>query len=203
MCHLCAVARRHRVRLGLCTDRGPRRPRLHRGPSDRYRQSWLENFWWWSLRSGTAGSGSSPQEKPIAEKRRRTLNDLPDRADTSRARYPLPKGKTDWARLEAMTDEEAHRNALADPDNPPLTEDQLSRMRRVPNPREIRDHLGLSQREFAKQFEIALGTIRDWEQGARRPDSTARANLRVIQHNPEVVLEALGRSRKGAISATG
>jgi putative transcriptional regulator len=94
-----------------------------------------------------------------------------------------------------MTEEEIHQNALADPDNPPLSEDQLSRMRRVPNPREIREHLGLSQRDFAKQFEIALGTIRDWEQGARRPDSTARAYLRVIQHNPEAVLAARDRAQ--------
>ncbi|MGH2618014.1 MAG: helix-turn-helix domain-containing protein, partial [Thermomicrobiales bacterium] len=99
-----------------------------------------------------------------------------------------------------MTEEEAHRNALADPDNPPLTEDQLSRMRRVPNPLQIREQLGLTQREFAKQFEIALGTIRDWEQGARRPDSAAKAYLRVIQANPGAVLEALEQSRRGPTS---
>lgn len=28
-------------------------------------------------------------------------------------------GKTDWAALEAMTEEEIYRNALNDPDNPP------------------------------------------------------------------------------------
>lgn len=110
-----------------------------------------------------------------------------------------PIGATDWARLAAMTDEEAHQNALADPDNPPLTDEQLSRMRRVPNPQEIREQLGLTQREFAKQFEIALGTLRDWEQGARRPDSTARSYLRVIEQNPEAVREALARSRPNAI----
>ncbi|MFN8593270.1 MAG: hypothetical protein U0031_17585 [Thermomicrobiales bacterium] len=73
---------------------------------------------------------------------------------------------TDWARLAAMTDEEIHRNALEDLDNLPLTDAQLARLRRVPNPAEIRAQLGLSQREFAHQFQIALGTLRDWEQGA-------------------------------------
>lgn len=34
-------------------------------------------------------------------------------------------GRTDWARLERMTDEEAEAAALSDPDNPPLTEEWL------------------------------------------------------------------------------
>ncbi len=42
--------------------------------------------------------------------------------------------RTDWARLEAMTEEEIEANALADPDNPPLSEAELRRMRPVPNP---------------------------------------------------------------------
>lgn len=105
------------------------------------------------------------------------------------------EGQTDWSYLEAMTDEEAHRNAVADEDNPPLTADQLSRMRRVPNPKKIRLGLNLTQEEFARQFHIALGTLRDWEQGVRRPDSTARAYLRVIERNPEAVVEALDATR--------
>ncbi len=104
--------------------------------------------------------------------------------------------ETEWARLQAMTEEEIDQNALADPDNPPLTDEQLSRMRRVPNPREIREQMGLTQRAFAKQFQIALGTLRDWEQGARRPDSAAKAYLRVIQENPHAVLEALDQTSR-------
>jgi putative transcriptional regulator len=53
-------------------------------------------------------------------------------------------------------------------------------------------------RLVAKQFEIALGTLRDWEQGARRPDSTARSYLRVIAQNPEAVREALRQSYPNA-----
>jgi putative transcriptional regulator len=90
-----------------------------------------------------------------------------------------------------MTPEEAYQNALADHDNPPLTDEQLARMRRFPNPRQIREDLGLTQRQFARQFAIALGTLRDWEQGARRPDSAARAYLRVIAQMPDAVREAL------------
>ena len=76
-------------------------------------------------------------------------------------------GKTDWTLVEALTGEQALQNALADEENPPLTDEQLARMRRVPNPQEIRQRLGLTQREFATQFQIALGTLRDWEQGAQ------------------------------------
>ena len=100
-------------------------------------------------------------------------------------------GKTDWTRVEALTGEQALQNALADPDNPPLTDEQLARMRRVPDPQEIRQRLGLTQREFSRQFQIALGTLRDWEQGARRPDSAAKAYLRVIAAAPDAVRRIL------------
>jgi hypothetical protein len=33
------------------------------------------------------------------------------------------KGQTDWARVDAMTEEEIEQNALSDPDNQPLTDE--------------------------------------------------------------------------------
>lgn len=110
---------------------------------------------------------------------------LPEESDSP------PEGQTDWAYLEAMTGEEAHRNALADPDNPPLTPDQLARMRRIPNPKHLRLQLNLTQGEFARQFHIGLNTLRDWEQGVRRPDSVAKTYLRVIEASPDAVRQAL------------
>jgi putative transcriptional regulator len=100
-------------------------------------------------------------------------------------------GQSDWTALDAMTDEEVYQSALADPDNPPRSTAQLARMRRVPNPRWLRLSLGLIQEQFAHQLQIALGTLRDWEQGVRRPDSTAKAYLRVIAANPGAVRLAL------------
>jgi hypothetical protein len=41
---------------------------------------------------------------------------------------------SDWARVDAMTEEEIEANALSDPDNPPITDEQWARMHRVPNP---------------------------------------------------------------------
>jgi hypothetical protein len=55
----------------------------------------------------------------------------------------------------------------------------------------------MTQEQFARQFQIALGTLRDWEQGVRRPDSTAKAYLRVIDAIPEIVQQALSRELQG------
>lgn len=91
-----------------------------------------------------------------------------------------------------MTDEEAYQNAIDDPDNPPLSEDQLSRMRRVPRVKTIRRALGMTQEEFAERYLIPLGTLRDWEQGRTEPDQAAQAYLKVIAKEPETVSRALG-----------
>jgi putative transcriptional regulator len=127
---------------------------------------------------------------------------MPEHDSGVEHRYQYPQGGTDWARIEAMTDEEALQNALNDPDNPPLTDEQLVRMRRVPNPQQIRENLGLTQREFSRQFQIALGTLRDWEQGVRRPDSTARAYLWVIEEYPDVVRDALEYPKRSRTPST-
>jgi putative transcriptional regulator len=104
------------------------------------------------------------------------------------------QGKTNWARLEAMTGEEIEANALADPDNPPMTAEDLARMRVFPHPKRIREALKLTQEQFAERFEIPLGTLRDWEQGVFYPDKPARTLLHVIEQDPEGVARALARS---------
>jgi putative transcriptional regulator len=104
--------------------------------------------------------------------------------------------KTDWDYLRSMTNEEAHANALADEDNPPLTDEQLARMHRVPRPQEIRQRMGLTQREFSRKFQIALGTLRDWEQGSRRPDSAAKTYLRVINEVPDLIAHVLHKGEE-------
>ena len=96
-----------------------------------------------------------------------------------------------WQRLDALSDEEITARALTDPDNPPLTEQQLSRMKRVLTPQQIRHQLAMTQEQFARTFKLSLATLRDWEQGRTRPDRAARAFLKVIAYNPEFVKEAL------------
>jgi putative transcriptional regulator len=103
----------------------------------------------------------------------------------------MTKTKHDWTRADAMTEEEIHAAALSDPDAQPLTPERLARMKPTPRTKIIRRALGLSQEEFAARFHIPLGTLRDWEQGRKEPDTAARAYLRVIGRNPEAVTEAL------------
>jgi putative transcriptional regulator len=86
----------------------------------------------------------------------------------------------DWAECDAMSDEEVHKAALADPDAQPLTKRQLARMRRVTPVKRLRWELGLSQAEFAERFHIPIGTLRDWEQRRSEPDQAAQAYLKVI-----------------------
>jgi len=97
----------------------------------------------------------------------------------------------DWSRFDAMSAEERHAAAMSDPDAAPLTEADLERKKRTPQAKIIRRALGLSQEEFATRFHIPIGTLRDWEQGRKEPDTAARAYLMVIGRNPAAVTEAL------------
>jgi putative transcriptional regulator len=99
--------------------------------------------------------------------------------------------KLDWSRLDAMTEAEKHAAALSDPDNRPLTEEDMRRMKRTPRAKIIRRALGISQEDFAARFHIPIGTLRDWEQGRVEPDQAARAYLTVIARDPEAVHKAL------------
>lgn len=99
--------------------------------------------------------------------------------------------ETDDDALAAMTEEEIATNALGDPDNPPMSGEELATFQRVPNPRAIRQRLRLTQEQFAERFHLRLGTIRDWKQGKKRPDSAARVLLRVIDNDPDAVICAL------------
>jgi putative transcriptional regulator len=104
-----------------------------------------------------------------------------------------PRGFTpeERARLEAMSDEEIERNAESDPDNPPLSDEQLDRMVFGRDVRLAREKTGLSQAKFAARFRINPTRLRDWEQGRFQPDSVARAYIRVIARETEAVERAL------------
>lgn len=79
----------------------------------------------------------------------------------------------------------------SDIDNKPLTDADLKRMKRTPQAKIIRRALNLSQEEFADQFQIAIGTLRDWEQNRAAPDGAAKAYLKVIARDPDAVRRAL------------
>jgi putative transcriptional regulator len=104
---------------------------------------------------------------------------------------PKRPPKTDWRGFDAMSEEERHQAALSDPDCPPATPAALGRARRVPSVRALRKRLKMTQEEFATRFHLPLGTVRDWEQGAHRPDRAAQVLLTVIAKDPDAVARAL------------
>lgn len=104
---------------------------------------------------------------------------------------PKKPPKTDWRAFDAMSEKERHEAALSDPDCLPASEAQLGRARRVPTVRALRKKLNLTQEEFAARFHLPLGTVRDWEQGAHRPDKAAQVLLTVIAKDPDAVARAL------------
>ena len=112
---------------------------------------------------------------------------MSDDAITRVKRDPATVPKTDWSRFEAMTEEERHAAALADPDAQPATEEQLANARRRPDVRGIRERLGLTVEAFAVRFGLSPALIREWEDGRRWPDRPAQMLLRVIEREPEAV----------------
>jgi len=70
-------------------------------------------------------------------------------------------GKTDWARLDAMTEEEINAAARTDADNLPMEDYPPGRWRRLPKSWGIRRRLHLTQEPFADKFRIPVATIRD------------------------------------------
>ena len=104
--------------------------------------------------------------------------------DGSEVEMPIPPSRP-------MTEEKIHAAAMRDPDNPPRSSYAPGRLKPRPRVFVIRRALKLTQEEFSEKFQIPVGTVRDWEQGRVEPDQAAKAYLKVIAHNPNLVLEAL------------
>ena len=63
--------------------------------------------------------------------------------------------------------------------------------------RELREGFGLTQQRFATLMGISVATLRNWEQGRRSPEGSARVLLQVVARHPEAVLETVFGSRQG------
>lgn len=55
----------------------------------------------------------------------------------------------------------------------------------------VRAKTGLSQERFATAFRISPHTLRNWEQGRRRPEGPARALIMAIDRDPVALMRAL------------
>jgi len=90
----------------------------------------------------------------------------------------------DWARIDAMTDEDIARQIAANPDAAPDMAPEI-------DVREIRRMAGMTQAQFAAAYEFRLRTLQEWERGAKRPSGPARTLLRAIKADPEGLRKAL------------
>jgi len=67
-----------------------------------------------------------------------------------------------------------------------------------PDVRGLRESYGLSQPKFAALLGISVGTLRNWEQGRRRPEGSARVLLRIVAKHPDVVLDVAATTQEGS-----
>lgn len=61
----------------------------------------------------------------------------------------------------------------------------------------IRERLLLSQEAFAERFGLRLATVKNWEQGRRAPENTAKILLRLIDSQPKLVEREVKRASAG------
>ena len=55
----------------------------------------------------------------------------------------------------------------------------------------LRERLGLTQNQFSGMIGVSIKTLQNWEQGRREPEGPAKALLRVVEKEPQAVLNAL------------
>jgi len=72
----------------------------------------------------------------------------------------------------------------------------------VPEVKEIRKKLRLTQVSFAEVINISIGTLRNWEQKRRTPTGPAVALLKVIEKYPDEVLSVSNNDNESNIEET-
>ena len=55
----------------------------------------------------------------------------------------------------------------------------------------LRRFVGLTQMQFAEAMGISVHTLRNWEQGRRRPEGPAIGLLRIAARHPRIIRENL------------
>jgi putative transcriptional regulator len=55
----------------------------------------------------------------------------------------------------------------------------------------LRERIGFTQAQFSRMFGVSIRTLQNWEQGRREPEGPAKALLRVVEREPQAVLNAL------------
>ncbi len=58
----------------------------------------------------------------------------------------------------------------------------------------LRRFVGLTQVTFARALGISVSTLRNWEQGRRRPEGPGLALLRIAARHPRIIRENVERA---------
>jgi putative transcriptional regulator len=103
------------------------------------------------------------------------------------------KPKVDRAKIAATSEEDIARHMREDGEDPGAAPGTF--VEDVP-PAQIREHMGMTQVEFAEALRIPVATLRNWEQGRVRIDPAARALFRILNRDPKHALKALWPGRK-------
>ena len=64
------------------------------------------------------------------------------------------RGRTDWKRVDALSDEQITAAARNDPNAKPLSKAKLASMQRLPDVKAIRLKLSMTQEQFAIAFQL-------------------------------------------------
>lgn len=57
----------------------------------------------------------------------------------------------------------------------------------------VRKRIGKTQGQFSEEFKLPVGTLRDWEQHRREPDTVSKVYLSMIEADPEGVKRILAK----------
>ena len=66
----------------------------------------------------------------------------------------------------------------------------------------LRERFGLSQDKFATLVGISVGTLRNWEQGRRKPEGPARVLLNLASEHPEWLLDQVKKREEVSTRAS-
>ncbi|HKK24420.1 MAG TPA: NadS family protein [Gracilimonas sp.] len=55
----------------------------------------------------------------------------------------------------------------------------------------IREKYNMTQQEFSSLLGISVGTLRNWEQGRRKPQGPAKVLLKIAEKRPKAILDSL------------
>jgi putative transcriptional regulator len=111
------------------------------------------------------------------------------------------KGKTDWDKVNSLSDEQIEKAAASDKDAPLLTRKELSEFKRV-NPNAefgvsfIRNKLSMTQEEFSSNFGINKRTLEGWEQHRKRPSETETTFLKIIENHGDEIKKMVQELRR-------